>query len=71
LSKAAAAAGVALNIDENGLITNYEEQMTALHNELNRREKKSNTLSGDAKTRYDEDNLTPLKERIEELQKAI
>jgi hypothetical protein len=45
LQKAANAAGLTFSFDDNGNITNYTDQMTALYNQLAKAEEHYNSLA--------------------------
>lgn len=68
LFDAAADAGVMLNIDENGLITNYTEAMTELYNELDA-EIEATNKDGKA-SEAEQARIDKIQERIDGLQDA-
>lgn len=75
LSKAASEAGVSLNIDSAGNISNYTSEMNRLYNELAAAEQAWNA-SYQSKTQedqqaYQENVLDPLNEKIDGLKEAI
>jgi hypothetical protein len=72
LQTAAAAAGLAFSFDENGNITNYTDQMSALYEQLAAAEDHYNSLStGEDQDAYEETILEPLRKKIASVEDAM
>lgn len=72
LQSAAAAVGLAFSFDENGNITNYTDQMTALYEQLSNAEDYYNSLAtGEDQDSYEETILGPLRDKIATIEDAI
>ena len=72
LQKVASQAGLTFAFDENGNITNYTSQMTALYEQLAAAENHYNSLStGEDQDAYEETILDPLKDKISAIEEAI
>ena len=69
LQKAAQEAGVQFEIDDQGLISNYEEVMSQLYNELNSAINSANA-DGDA-TEEEQENIDKIQEKIDSVTEAI
>ena len=69
LFKAASEAGLNLTIDENGLITNYTQEMTKLYNQLDAEVTKANK-DGNADEK-EQARIDKIQERIDALKEAI
>ena len=72
LQQAAAEVGLAFSFDENGNITNYTDQMTALYNQLAAAESYYNSLAtGEDQESYEETILKPLRDKIKNIEDAM
>ena len=72
LQSAAAAVGLAFSFDENGNITNYTDQMTALYQQLSNAEDHYNSLTtGEDQESYEETILEPLRDKIAAIEDAM
>lgn len=72
LQQAAAEVGLAFSFDENGNITNYTDQMTALYNQLAAAEAHYNSLAtGEDQESYEETILRPLRDKIKNIEDAM
>lgn len=72
LQQAAAEVGLAFSFDENGNITNYTDQMTALYNQLAAAESYYNSLAtGEDQESYEETILEPLRDKIKNIEDAM